>query len=201
MDESSVIGCLEPLTKNKRNVLLHPVINTFIMMKYNSYAALFCTILLFKMIYAVSLSGLALTTMDVNASDCFGDEGNKTETPVKDDPIPSDPSSWFWAWSVLAGVMTLIRVAQEVVEMIILRTKWLNLRNIFDLFHTVSAFAYIFLAQGESSSYCWMKYLVAWIVLAVWMDLTMSLRTLMFGKMSSLGLYILMLKEVLFLKQ
>eukprot|EP00092_Neocalanus_flemingeri_P010489 GFUD01011300.1.p1 GENE.GFUD01011300.1~~GFUD01011300.1.p1 ORF type:complete len:769 (+),score=191.85 GFUD01011300.1:38-2344(+) len=195
VDESSVIGCLEPLTKNKRNVLLHPVINTFIMLKYNSYAAFFFAILLFKMVYAVSVSGLALTAMNRRVSECSGDEGNQTSLEVKHDSFLSDPLSW--VWFILAGVMTAIVLVKEVAEMINLRAKWISLHNFAQLFIIVSVFTNLaLLILGDDSWYCWMKYLAAWTVFAAWMDITLALRSLMFGKWSSLGLYILMLKEV-----
>ena len=40
------------------------------------------------------------------------------------------------------------------------------------------------------------RYLSAVVVFIAWMDLTFALRSLMFGKLSNLGLYITLLLEV-----
>ena len=194
-DESSVIGSLEPLTKNKRCVLLHPVINTFIMMKYNSYAGFFFTILLFKLAYAVSLSGLALNAMNFageNQTEHSEDQNEHFDKFGNYIPL-SDP--YFWIWFVWAFLMTVIMLVKEIVEMINLCADWIITHNIVQIFLIASVFAFQVLVV-TSSLFWWMKYLAAWTVFAGWMDITMALRSLMFGKLSSLGLYILMLKEV-----
>ena len=49
-----------PITRNKKKILLHPIINTFIMMKYNCYVIIFIGIMIIKFIFAVLLSSLAL---------------------------------------------------------------------------------------------------------------------------------------------
>ena len=45
-DERSTIGHLMLLNVQRRKLLLHPVIDTFVMIKYNSYAVLFFTTIL-----------------------------------------------------------------------------------------------------------------------------------------------------------
>ena len=196
VDESSVIGFLDPLTEDNRNVLSHPLMNAYIIMKYNSYAAFFLAILVLKMCYAVSVSGLGLTAMKIlNQPNCSN--GNQSETCISvNDPSPlSEPS--FWIWFILTGIMTSIMLVKEVAEMVNGGTKWISLHNITQLFLVFSIFVFQALLTLEDSSwYFWMKYLAAWTVFAVWMDITLALRTLVFGKWSSLGLYILMLKEV-----
>merc|ERR1719450_1954242 len=164
VDESSVIGCLEPLTKNKRGVLLHPVINTFIMMKYNSYAGFFFLILMFKLLYAISLSGLALITIN---------PGGENGTAYRDDSGKYDHhlSPYFWVWFVFAVIMTLLMLLKEIGEMINLKTKWFVFHNFVQLFLIFSTFAFLILVTMPTM--WWMNYLAAWTVMSGWMDITM----------------------------
>ena len=100
-------------------------------------------------------------------------------------------------WSIFTGVMTMIMLGKEVLEMINDGKKWFNVHNLGQLLLVLLIVSFLsIIAVGNSSYYCWLKYISAVAVFAVWMDFTMSLRSLVFGKWSSLGLYILMLKEV-----
>ena len=54
-----------PITRNQKKILMHPIINTYIMMKYSSYAVIFIFILIVKLIFAILLSSVAV--MDINS--------------------------------------------------------------------------------------------------------------------------------------
>ena len=55
-NDGIVLDCLEPLTKSKKKVLMHPIINTYVMIQYNSYTTLFMIILLLKLLHAIPIS-------------------------------------------------------------------------------------------------------------------------------------------------
>ena len=205
LDESFIFGCFDPLNEDNRNLLSHPVMNTYIMMKYNSYAVFVLATLVLKLCYAVSLSGLVLTSSSmINFTECS--TGNQLETldlqnfssDFKSTSLfdfRSEPS--FMIWSIFTGVMTMIMLRKEVLEMINDGKKWFNVHNLGQLLLVLLIVSFLsIIAVGKSSYYCWLKYISAVAVFAVWMDFTMSLRSLVFGKWSSLGFYILMLKEV-----
>ena len=58
-DETLCIQSLQPLKKNKK-VLLHPIVNTYVMLKYNSYTIFFIAILLLKLLHSILISGLII---------------------------------------------------------------------------------------------------------------------------------------------
>ena len=84
MDENWVLRALRPLDKNNRKVikimfslilsishidknfqiLQHPLLYSFINMKYNSYAFLFMSILMFKIIFAILITGLTVSSKE-----------------------------------------------------------------------------------------------------------------------------------------
>ena len=59
-DEQSTIGSLMPLNVQRRKLLLHPVIDTFVMIKYNSYAVFFITTILMRLLFSLLMTGLTV---------------------------------------------------------------------------------------------------------------------------------------------
>merc|ERR1719264_1582891 len=59
-DERSTIGHLMPLNVQRRKLLLHPVIDTFVMIKYNSYAVFFITTILMRLFFSLLMTGLTV---------------------------------------------------------------------------------------------------------------------------------------------
>ena len=59
-DERSTIGSLMPLNVQRRKLLLHPVIDTFVMIKYNSYAVFFITTILMRLLFSLLMTGLTV---------------------------------------------------------------------------------------------------------------------------------------------
>ena len=49
-----------PLNVQRRKLLLHPVIDTFVMIKYNSYAVLFLTTILMRLVFSLLITGLTV---------------------------------------------------------------------------------------------------------------------------------------------
>ena len=73
--------------------------------------------------------------------------------------------------------------------------------NWIQICHIILSFIYllILVTVGKVPDTCQAtRYLSAVVVFIAWMDLTFALRSLMFGKLSNLGLYITLLLEVLF---
>ena len=178
MDETSVLRCLEPLTKNKRNFLTHPVINTFIMIKYNSYSWLFFLVFLFKFFYAFSITGLAFSSQlqedAVETHEALDQQVNQTllltnittkgiETTTEGIETEAfmKHASTFWFWFICAKVMTAALLLKEIIEMINLGFAWFSTHNLVQLFTIFSAFFFIILLATGSTVW-WMKYLAAW---------------------------------------
>ena len=114
LDEVTVIDCLQPLTKSKMNVLMHPLINTFVMIKYNSFALIFIFILLMKLIHAILISGLAVTELPTKenctlANNITGNYGTKSISVS--------------VWWYLSLVFTVFMLLAEIVEMIALNLR------------------------------------------------------------------------------
>ena len=115
LDEVTVIDCLQPLTKSKMNVLMHPLINTFVMIKYNSFALIFIFILLMKLIHAILISGLAVTELPTEENCTLAN--NITDN----DAIKSISVSVWWYLSL---VFTVFMLLAEIVEMIALNLRY-----------------------------------------------------------------------------
>ena len=115
LDEVTVIDCLQPLTKSKMNVLMHPLINTFVMIKYNSFALIFIFILLMKLIHAILISGLAVTELPT--------EENCTLANNITDANETAKSISVSVWWYLSLVFTVFMLLAEIVEMIALNLR------------------------------------------------------------------------------
>ena len=83
-DERSTIKSLMPLNVQRRKLLLHPVIDTFVMIKYNSYAVLLLATILMRLLFSLLITGLTVN-YPINAD---GDE-NKTINK-----IPAAQADW-----------------------------------------------------------------------------------------------------------
>ena len=114
LDEVTVIDCLQPLTKSKMNVLMHPLINTFVMIKYNSFALIFIFILLMKLIHAILISGLAVTELPTEENCTLANNitGNDAAKSIS-------VSVWWY----LSLVFTVFMLLAEIVEMIALNLR------------------------------------------------------------------------------
>ena len=117
LDEVTVIDCLQPLTKSKMNVLMHPLINTFVMIKYNSFALIFIFILLMKLIHAILISGLAVTELPTEENCTMAN--NITNITGNDAAKSISVSVWWY----LSLVFTVFMLLAEIVEMIALNLR------------------------------------------------------------------------------
>ena len=180
-NDGIVLDCLEPLTKSKKKVLMHPVINTYVMIQYNSYTTLFMIILLIKLLHAILISGLTVTELpDQNATD--------TKNVDIENPIG--------VWYILALVFTFILLFFEIIELVALKLQYFHsLTNWIQCLHCILIIVYQILIYLLSENY-YLNALGALVVFIAWLDLSVSLKSLMFSKWSNLGLYITMLIEV-----
>ena len=180
-NDGIVLDCLEPLTKSKKKVLMHPVINTYVMIQYNSYTTLFMIILLIKLLHAILISGLTVSELpDQNATD--------TKNVDIENPIG--------VWYILALVFTFILLFFEIIELVALKLQYFHsLTNWIQCLHCILIIVYQILIYLLSENY-YLNALGALVVFIAWLDLSVSLKSLMFSKWSNLGLYITMLIEV-----
>ena len=180
-NDGIVLDCLEPLTKSKKKVLMHPVINTYVMIQYNSYTTLFMIILLIKLLHAILISGLTVSELPVqNASDA---KNVDIENPIG-------------VWYILALVFTFILLFFEIIELVALKLQYFHsLTNWIQCLHCILIIVYQILIYLLSENY-YLNALGALVVFIAWLDLSVSLKSLMFSKWSNLGLYITMLIEV-----
>ena len=116
LDEVTVIDCLQPLTKSKMNVLMHPLINTFVMIKYNSFALIFIFILLMKLIHAILISGLAVTELPT-------EENCTLPNNITGNDNDAAKSITVSVWWYLSLVFTVFMLLAEIVEMIALNLR------------------------------------------------------------------------------
>ena len=94
----------------------------------------------------------------------------------------------FTVWSVLI-------ICVEVCELITQKAEWLRWENMIQTIHLTLIFLYLILVVGL----CVLDpqhLLAALVVCFAWMDVSVAMSYLLFGKWSSLGLYISMLFEV-----
>jgi hypothetical protein len=90
-------------TSQMNKLLLHPVITTFIMVKYNTYAWLIWTLILVKLAFCMSLSRLVL-------------EANDTDT--KENWLSHRPTS-FWAELSFLVLITILLLTFTIVGLVI----------------------------------------------------------------------------------
>ena len=77
-DETSAIKSLMPLNVQRRKLLLHPIIDTFVMIKYNSYAVLFLATILMRLVFALLITGLTVDDSVNKTMNGTMDEMNET---------------------------------------------------------------------------------------------------------------------------
>ena len=186
-DETLVLKSLDPLTKTKKKLLQHPLVNTFVLLKYNSYTIFFIIILLLKIFHTIILTILAIRELELLEK--VESSNNITIT----DEIMKDYK--FLIYYSLTLAVTALMFLNEVGEMLIKKTEWFDFTNITQMLVLLLIFLYqaiVFQFSGQD----YFKYLPIIIVFISWMDLTFSFQSLLFGKWSSLGLYITMLTEV-----
>ena len=87
-----------PITNNKKKILLHPIINTYIMMKYSCYAIIFIFILINKTIFASLLSCVAI--MDLNR------QNNMTNGSLGEDPPASQGPDYLFLSVIIFAIGT-----------------------------------------------------------------------------------------------
>ena len=187
LDETLVLKSLDPLTKNRKKLLQHPLVNTFVLLKYNSYTIFFMTILFLKIFHSIILTCLAMNDMQFRYNNATENNTTITET---------NNSSSFLIYYSLTLVVTALMFLNEVGEILIKKANWFDFVNMVQMCHLLLIFLYQALIYSKTTELEHFKYLPTIIVFVSWMDLTFSFQSLLFGKWSSLGLYISMLTEV-----
>ena len=193
-NDSIVLDCLEPLTKSKKKVLMHPIINTYVMIQYNSYTTLFMIILLLKLLHSILISGLTVTELpNLNPTN-----DNLTELPNLNATVYGDTK--IGVWYILTMVFTFILIIVEIVELVAVKLEYFHsLTNWIQFLHCIFIIVYqilILVLPPDCNNIDYINFLGALVVFIAWLDLSVSLKSLMFSKWSNLGLYITMLIEV-----
>ena len=191
-NDGIVLDCLEPLTKSKNKVLMHPIINTYVMIQYNSYTTLFMIILLLKLLHAILISGLTVMELPNQQTD----NQNYTDKDTIDEVAKQKIGVWY----ILAMIFTLILLIVEIVEVVALKLEYFySLTNWIQFLHCILIIVYqilILVIPDDNDYNDYINALGALVVFIAWLDLSVSLKSLMFSKWSNLGLYISMLIEV-----
>ena len=141
-------------------------------------------ILLLKLLHAILISGLTVSELpDNNTTQNTTDTTDVTESPIG-------------VWYVLALVFTFILLFVEIIELVAIKLEYFHsLTNWIQFLHCILIIVYqILLYLMEDNDY--LNALGALVVFIAWLDLSVSLKSLMFSKWSNLGLYITMLIEV-----
>ena len=194
-DETLVLRSLDPLTKTKKKLLQHPLINTFVLLKYNSYTIFFIIILLLKIFHSIILTCLTIRELELKEEgDNSTDSTNSTDSANIAEKMKSDCPFQVYFWLTL--LITALMFLNEIGELLLKKAQWFDLTNIVQMCEMLLIFLYILLVYEAFDLGNDFKYLPILIVFISWMDLTFSFQSLLFGKWSSLGLYISMLTEV-----
>ena len=195
-NDSIVLDCLEPLTKSKKKVLMHPIINTYVMIQYNSYTTLFMIILLLKLLHSILISGLTVTELP----NLTPTNVNLTELSNLNATVNGDTNSKIGVWYILTMVFTFILIIVEIVELVAVKLEYFHsLTNWIQFLHCIFIIVYqilILVLPPDCNNIDYINFLGALVVFIAWLDLSVSLKSLMFSKWSNLGLYITMLIEV-----
>ena len=207
-DESSTINSLMPLNVQKRKLLLHPIIDTFVMIKYNSYAVLFLATILARLAFALLITGLTVN-YPINANQTMTENHKKPSRNNTDArlELPSK-SVIFWICFSLLAILTCILLASCVLKLISdLRQRckgktkgffWLLFEIGGVIVYAIALVYLILLTQDFQNQKlnAVVKFSSALLVLLSWVNFTASLRFLLLGKFYCLGNYISMLTHV-----
>ena len=183
-NESCIIQSCLPLSNKKEELLLHPIINTFIMIKYNEYIVSIVLRLLLRLAMSVAITGLTLTNV-----------------PSSQD----EHSSSFWIWFYCSGATLIILIITNAYEMTIkvaIFNDWTSipLNKEFMLsaffFYLGTLVFLILLALRPPNLLPYMDHIAGIIVLLSWITFTINIRFLMIGHLYNLGLYVMMLNHV-----
>ena len=205
-----------PLNVQMRKLLLHPVIDTFIMIKYNSYAITFLTMILMRLLFCLLITGLVVI-YPINtdgpwdhwrqSSSLNSSSTNSTSKRFISDQARNKPALFWICLSTLAA-LTLCLLASSLVALVYeLRLRWDKktknclwiLADIAGILVYILVFGYLFLLTRDFLTpelKAMVRITSALLVLASWINFTSSLRFLLLGKFYCLGNYIAMLTHV-----
>ena len=221
-NEVDVIKTLLPLTAKRKELLLHPIINTFVMVKYNSYALIVFLFILLRLIFCLLITGLTLgrsnlycknATLGANKTD----DTTITTTPTPNtttnlsttskEPLdtPSNDSSMFWICFGILLILNAVLFLHHIFSLVVNVRVCKQFRNghmiMMQLVNTllyVTSFAYLITMITDIAELCqWTNIVSSLIVLSSWFALTMSFSQLLIGRFFSLGSYICMLRAVI----
>jgi transient receptor potential cation channel subfamily A protein 1 len=183
-NELEVIHQLLPLNSERKELLLHPIINTFIMIKYNSYA------IPLMFIIAIRFMLSALMTDIILKHDMGQNTTQRATIGFIEKPIS------FWISFSFVTFVLVINLIYTIIYTMVIKFRRLDRRQI--MFKTMGVIFYMssliflaFLAIGQVNNRC-----AGLLVLACWANFTTSLRFLMLGELYNLGLYIRMVNQI-----
>ena len=218
-NEVNVIKTLLPLTAKRKELLLHPIINTFVMVKYNSYALIVFLFILLRLIFCLLMTGLTLGRSNVYCKNANLTDNVTTptkpilttttnSTTTSEEPLdtPSiERSSMFWICFGILLILNTVLFLHHIFSIVINVRVCKQFRNghmiMMQLVYTllyVTSFAYLITMITDIAQLCqWTNIVSSLIVLSSWVALTMSFSQLLIGRFFSLGSYICMLREVI----
>ena len=214
-NECSVVDSLLPLTTKKQELLSHPIINTFIMIKYNTYAVMIITLLLLRTVFCGAITVLALTS-HFNAKKSTNErEENSTNILTKwtdellqsiaEDRADGLDNLSLWMWMIFLFSVSILNAVFSGVNLFKFVKRSTFAADRVEIFFqsasiTFNILVVIYLVV-VMNNYKEMreKYEEYWtpiMVFFAWLSITFSLRFLMFGALHNLGLYIRMLVPI-----
>ena len=199
-DEIGVISELMPITPLKRELIRHPVINTFVTIKYNSYWILIGLLLLLRFLVCQSLTRIALKIHD---AETINETVNVNETINKVELMTS-ASFWMeYAFTMCATILLAISGIVNVVKncgSLQVMSLWFQAFGtvvyLYVAVHLVLLALVVTRTSGDLDP--WLTNISGLLVLACWAGFTSALRFIMIGRLYNLGLYIRVIQEVIF---
>ena len=210
LDETMVIKTMLTKTGEKHKIFQHPIINTFVTVKYNSYTLLISTIIVMRFLFCLALTGITGLFHGTNHQHIT--QENETETKTEPEPkiatfdeIAEETPLVFWSCLIFMFVHCSLMLFRKIWITCKLRshtgfTRDRTCSTLFGSLLHVATLVYIaclaFINREDISNYSWIKYLSAALVLSSWVSFTTFLRYILLGWCHNLGMYIHMLSQI-----
>lgn len=168
------------VSEDHKNLLKHPLIESFLQLKYRLIRPLFLINIILFLIFTLSITTLA--TLDTAYCRNLNSTLNCLMQGEVNDKVASSTFTFFY---VLTGLATLVLLFREVVQMLQTRLRYLwDYENLIEMLMIGCTLAYLITLR---TNYVVAPHFGASAVLLAWMDLT-----LLTGRFPAIGIYVYM---------
>ena len=206
--ESGVIREMMPLTSRKKELLLHPVVNTFIMIKYNSYIIPLLFPIFARLLFSIALTHVALNhCLNATRTDSLNTSQNQTDNLNNSEDLMdvNDASeNWPVEKTVSFAFLFLCLGVMLIYSIVNVATNFNKLwgKSGMALRHEIMRVIFYLFSLTFLVTFAWdlgptkSQELLGILVLLSWLLLGTHLRVLMLGKYYNIGFFVRMLYEI-----